>query len=453
MLNDAEYDIFDVVVVKDVSRFARNTVDLLTSIRSLRAQGINVLFVNNNQQTLGESEFVITLLGAMAQEESANTSKRVKFSKKINAEKGRVPNIVYGYNKTKGDYFNLTINETEAEVIRQMYRWYTEEGYGTAKIAIMLNEQGLKTKRNCKWSANAVSTILSNELYTGKIINGKQEVADFLTSTRVDRDEADWLIVEKPELRIIGDEQFQKACELMKSRNEQFHLNHKRQSNKYLFSTLIVCKACGWSFRRVTRTYKNTYIRWVCSKHNGQGVHNCPNAVTVDEEQLIQKLDEYFLTLLQDRTRVEQFLRRKLKEACRKHIDQDEQRKTIQNRLAKLEKQRKKYLELYADDLITRTELDEKLGGSKEEVARLEEELRQAQMADMTDGDVERIIQRVMEGRKDFVSVRRLNNALLKQLIEKIEVDEDGSVDVYLRLFSETEKLYWEDYTIKAGTR
>ena len=178
-----------------------------------------------------------------------------------------------------------------------------------------------------------------------------------------------------------------------------------------------------------------------------------PILLTVDEEQLIQKLDEYFLTLLQDRTRVEQFLRRKLKEACRKHIDQDEQRKTIQNRLAKLEKQRKKYLELYADDLITRTELDEKLGGSKEEVARLEEELRQAQMADMTDGDVERIIQRVMEGLKDFVSVRRLNNAQLKQLIEKIEVDEDGSVDVYLRLFSETEKLYWGDYTIKAGTR
>ena len=74
-------------------------------------------------------------------------------------------------------------------------------------------------------------------------------------------------------------------------------------------------------------------------------------------------------------------------------------------------------------------------------------------MADMTDDDMERIIQRVRENLKDFVSVRKLNNAQLKQLVEKIEVDEDGTVDVYLRLFSGGERLYWGDYTVKAGIR
>ena len=62
----------------------------------------------------------------------------------MNSEKGRVPNIVYGYDKTIGDYFNLTINEKEADIVRQIYHWYTEEGYGTAKIANMLNEKGLR---------------------------------------------------------------------------------------------------------------------------------------------------------------------------------------------------------------------------------------------------------------------------------------------------------------------
>ena len=71
---------------------------------------------------MGNSEFVLTIFGALAQEESANTSKRVKFSKKLNAEKGRVPNIVYGYDKTKGDYFNLKINVAEVAVIRQIYQ-------------------------------------------------------------------------------------------------------------------------------------------------------------------------------------------------------------------------------------------------------------------------------------------------------------------------------------------
>ena len=99
MLRDAEGDLFDVVVVKDVSRFARNTVDLLTSVRKLKGLGINVVFVNNSQESVGESEFVITLLGAMAQEESANLSKRVQFGKKMTAQRGRVPRTVLGYDR------------------------------------------------------------------------------------------------------------------------------------------------------------------------------------------------------------------------------------------------------------------------------------------------------------------------------------------------------------------
>ena len=77
----------------------------------------------------------------------------------MNAEKGRVPNIVYGYDKTIGDYFNLAINEEEAAVVRQIYEWYIKDGYGAAKISIFLNERGLRTKRNCQWSQNGVCRI------------------------------------------------------------------------------------------------------------------------------------------------------------------------------------------------------------------------------------------------------------------------------------------------------
>lgn len=106
--------------------------------------------------SMGSSEFVLTIVGALAQEESANTSKRIKFGKKVNAEHGCVPNIVFGYDKTTGDYFNMTINQREAEAVRQIYNWYVGEGYGGAKIASMLNDRGIKTKRGCAWSQNAV---------------------------------------------------------------------------------------------------------------------------------------------------------------------------------------------------------------------------------------------------------------------------------------------------------
>ena len=111
LMRDAKQGLFEMVVVKDISRFARNTVDFLQSIRALKALGIETTFLTANMTVLGNSEFVLTIFGALAQEESANTSKRVKFGKKLNAEKGRVPNIVYGYDKTIGDYFNLEINK------------------------------------------------------------------------------------------------------------------------------------------------------------------------------------------------------------------------------------------------------------------------------------------------------------------------------------------------------
>ena len=271
MLADAEHGLFDMVVVKDISRFARNTVDLLQSIRKLKSLGIETQFLTANMTSMGNSEFVLTIFGALAQEESANTSKRVKFGKKMNAEKGRVPNIVYGYDKIMGDYFNLTINQEEAAVIRQMYQWYNQEGYGVSKIAAMLNDRGYKTKRGCQWTQNAVCRILTNPLYTGKIINGKQEVTDFLTGRRADKDESQWMVVERPDLQIIDPDTFRQAQEIMEARGKAFKVDKERQSNKFLFSTLIKCKECGWSFRRIVRNYKNTYIRWVLRPQRKRG--------------------------------------------------------------------------------------------------------------------------------------------------------------------------------------
>ena len=148
LLYDAKLGLFDMVVVKDVSRLARNTVDFLQSIRTLKGLGINTLFLTSNMDSLGESEFVLTLFGAMAQEESANLSKRVKFGKEISAKKGRVPQRVFGYDRI--DNFTLVINEKEAQIVREIYRMYIEEGLGCRKISIKLNESGHKTKFNCE---------------------------------------------------------------------------------------------------------------------------------------------------------------------------------------------------------------------------------------------------------------------------------------------------------------
>lgn len=437
LMQDARQGVFDMVVVKDISRFARNTVDFLQSIRELKSLGVETTFLTANMTVLGNSEFVLTIFGALAQEESANTSKRVKFGKKMNAEKGRVPNIVYGYDKTIGDYFNLAINQEEAAVIRQIYQWYIQEGYGAAKIANMLNERGYKTKRNCQWSQNATCRILTNELYTGKIINGKQEVTDFLTGQRAQKDETEWMVADRPDLRIIEPELFDKAQEIMGNRGRMFKVNKERQSNKHLFSTLIKCKECGWSFRRTVRTYKNTYVRWVCSSHNGKGADNCPNAVTVDEDELIEALETYFKELLREKGKVIRNVTQEFTRIYKAKHDNEHYEKELRDRLSKLGRSRQKYMDMYADDLITRQELNEKIGGSKEEIARIENELKLVEYNINKGDQLESIIRRTFSTIEDIVSVRDMTNAQLRQIIQKIEVDKDGNVDIYLRLLGD----------------
>lgn len=437
MMSDAERGLFDMVVVKDISRFARNTVDLLQNIRKLKSLGIETQFLTANMTSMGNSEFVLTIFGALAQEESANTSKRIKFGKKLNAEKGRVPNIVYGYDKTIGDYFHLTINQEEAAVVRQIFQWYIKDGYGAAKISTFLNDRGLKTKRNCAWSQTAVCRILTNELYTGKVINGKQEIKDFLTGQRAEREESAWNVVERPEMRIIDPETFEAAQKIMQSRGRAFKVDKERQSNKYLFSTLIKCKECGWSFRRTLRTYKNTYVRWVCSGHNGRGADSCPNAVAVDEDELIDVLQEYFSDIIQQKKRVIQYVVGEFQRVYKAKDENLEYEKELSSQLIKLRKSRQKYMDMYADDLISREELNEKIGGMRKEIERLENELKMVSFH-ITKGDqLEGILNTTFKEIEDITDVRQMTNAQLKRIIQKIEVDKDGNVDIYLRVLGD----------------
>lgn len=433
LMRDAGSHSFEMLVVKDISRFARNTVDLLQNVRTLKSLGIETLFLTANMTVLGQSEFVLTVFGALAQEESANISKRVKFGKKENAKKGRVPNLVYGYNKTKGDYFNLTINEREAEIIRQIYRLYLNEGYGASRIANTLNEQGERTKRGCRFSQNAICRILTNEIYTGKIINGKEEVLDFLTGTRQSKDSEDWIIMERPELRIISDEEFEQAARIMKSRNTVYSGKHKRQSNRYLFSTLIKCKDCGWSYRRVVRKYKNTYIKWVCSGHNGRGADSCPNSVVLDEADLIRQIDSYLHNMLKNETQLEKDIKNSFIKKYKSNNENEKYREELETKRQKYQCTRQKYMDMYADDLISREELREAIGDMKDKVAAIERELDFVNQNLENNDSLDNILEKNIREIKTVMSVRDMNNVQLKNIIDRIEVDHEGNIDVYVK--------------------
>ena len=437
LMQDAHNGIFDMVVVKDISRFARNTVDLLNSTRQLKALDIETLFLTANMTVLGNSEFVLTIFGALAQEESASTSKRIKFGKQRNAEKGRVPNLVYGYDKTNGDYFNLTINKTEAAVIRRIFDMYNNQGHGATKISIILNEEGIKTKRGSLWSQNAVNRILRNELYIGKIVNGKEEVADFLTGVRKQKDESEWKVTERPDLQIIDVESYKKAHEILAGRHQDFKINRERHSNKHLFSTLIKCPECGYSFRRVVHTYKNTYTRWVCSGRNVKGTGSCSNSTVIDEGELMESLQNYFTNILIQKPSIIKHVTKEFMAIYRTKDDNEQYEKELMDKLTKQQRTRQKYMDMYTDDLISREELREKLPSITTAIEKLENELKLVSYNLNKGNQLEEILNTTFNTIEDVTSLENMTNAQLRQILQKIVANPDGNCDIYLRLFED----------------
>jgi excinuclease UvrABC ATPase subunit len=379
----------------------------------------------------GGGEFMLTLLAAQAQDESHNTSLRIKFSKKFNAEKGKVPNLVFGYDKVNGDYFHLNINEKESETVRFIFRKYTEDGDGTLKIAQTLNAMGIKTKRGCEWSQNAVARILTNSIYIGKIVNGKQEITNFPDSKRVNKDEADFITVQNDALKIIDEKTFEKAQNLLEVRRTAFQTNKTRHSNQYLFSTLIKCADCGWSFRRIQRTYQNTYVKWVCSARNGHGTDSCENAVSIDENILIEELQKYFSSLLSNREHYiekakEEFLRSRKIDA-----DQNLKKETLEKELAQMKKKKEKMMNLYMADCISLEEFQKNTAAIKAEIPRLEYELQKLSIAPDKKA-FEKAIDSVFQNIENITDIRKLSNSQLKEIIREIRVDKDGHIDIYL---------------------
>lgn len=434
LMRDAQKGLFQMVVVKDISRFARNTVDFLQSIRQLKALNIETVFLTANQTVLGNSEFVLTIFGALAQEESANTSKRIKFGKKINAEKGRVPNYVYGYDKVPGDYFNLTVNPTESEVVKEIFTLYISDGYGASRIASILNDRGIKTKRGCQWTQNAIMRILTNQIYIGKIINGKEEIADFLTGKRDKRDESQWYILERPQLRIISDETFTRAQQILSKRNNAFQNAHHRQSTRHLFSTLIKCRECGHSFRRTI--YKDR-ARWVCCERNLHGKSACPNAIVLEEDLLTSKLTEYFAQIMDNKDVMIKNIVTEFERVYKNKNDNEEYGAELTQRKAALEKKRQKFMDMYVDEIITRTELNEKVRVIDAELEKINTDLTLTEYNISKSDLLETVLSRTFDDIAKITDVSSMTNAQLRRILNRIEVDKDGNIDIFLNLFSE----------------
>jgi len=441
MMIDAKAKKFDKVVVKDVSRFARNTVDLLQSVRELKSYGVQVDFLNNGEVMEGGSEFILTILGAMAQQESANMSKRVKFGKDITAKKGRVPNLVFGYDKIPDERYTLKINEEEAKIVKEIFESYVYKGIGTTKIAWNLNDRGIRTKKTkSKWVQTSIVRMLKNPIYTGRVTNKKSEVTDFITGTRKELPEEEWIVVERPEMRIISDELFNRAQELLEQRSNEFKLNNKREKTEYVFSTLIYCKHCGYSFRRIKRKYTADgpeYIRWVCSGRNSMGVNHCPNTTVIDEEELLNAIKIYLKSIIKNKKDFMKAVEKEFEKITKLRENNERSEESLLKEIEKVTVKKQKYMEMFQNEIINIQELKKYTNPLNEDIARLERELKLI-TSEIKEKDVlEKELNKTIKTVDDILNNQTITNAMLKTIIDVIEVDSDSNVEVRLKLLNE----------------
>lgn len=447
MVSDAKKGLVQKILVKDISRFARNTLDFLGVIRSLKTAGIEVQFITANMTTL-DSEFTLTILAAMAQEESANLSKRVKFSKQLSAKEGRVPSLVYGYDKVPKDRYGLTINETEAKVILRVFQLYVQEQRSSYQIARLLNEEGVPTKKGgkYKWSQTVICGILRNRLYIGEVCNGKSEVKDFITDTRVKYGEDSWIITQRPEFQIVPTELFERANQIRKSRSNSFHqfeddgkTIRRCPSIKHPLSNLLVCANDNYSFRRRVRAYAPSglvYTYWTCSKRD-YGGSVCDNTVKVDEKMMQKAIAEFLISLFQNREAIYKRFQEKVSRELSARYENEYNIDSLRSEEKKLLSDRDKLMDLYLAEKLDQTALQERVIGIEKRLKEVETLIGVYDQCDKTSIDIEKCLVKLTE-RIDENLGDMMNNAFLKSIFDRFLVYPDGRVEAVIRLDMDT---------------
>ena len=271
LLADCRKGKIDKVLVKSISRFARNTKDCLAALRELTALGVTVSFEkeNLNTETL-TTELMVSVSGSLAQEESVSISKNQRMSYQRRMERGEFITCCapFGYQLVEGK--NLVIVEDEAETVRWIYDRYLS-GDSIPRIAAALNEQGVPTADGAGWwHQQVVKKILTNEKYIGDALCQKTYTTSaFPFVKKENHGEVDQYYVEHTHPAIISKEDYNRVQALRQWRGERKQHTHP----DYLLKQKIFCANCGSVFSR--RVSQSGYMVWVCRKHDRQA-SACP---------------------------------------------------------------------------------------------------------------------------------------------------------------------------------
>ncbi|MEI3295944.1 MAG: recombinase family protein [Eubacterium ventriosum] len=276
MMEDAKNGMFSLILTREVSRFARNTVDTLQETRKLKSYGVEVYFTEDNIRTSDDTdgELRLTLMATLAQNESKKTSVRVKAGQKISFENGVLygNGNILGYDRVGRE---LVVNPEQAETVKMIFNMY-HDGMGCKQIAYELEKRGRVTSTGLThWQPGTISRLLRNSFYCGKIVYRKQYVPDYLEQKKINNyDEVDKIEITGKHEPIISEELFNDCQRRLDAKTvNRLRGKHAINPPKSAYARILKCQ-CGSNFeRRKWHKYKDGRIRYgfECYKQKNHG--------------------------------------------------------------------------------------------------------------------------------------------------------------------------------------
>ena len=393
MIDDASKGIFDLIVTREVSRFARNTVDTLQETRKLKKLGVEVYFTEDNIWTMNDDdgELRLTIMATLAQNESKKTSLRVKAGQMISFQNA-VPygnGNILGYDRVNREY---VINPEQAETVRMIFELYIE-GYGSRKLADELERQGRRTATGLsRWTAPAISRVLRNPFYCGTIVYRKEYVPDYLEQKKIKNNgEVEKIIVEGKHEPIISKEMFKKAEEIRVSHQQKSRDGITRGHRRPLtvWTDKLRCQ-CGHNFNRIVWSRSNGEKKYAfqcySQKSTGTVRHRLNKGLSIEgvctapvtqEWKMRLMAREVFDTLWSDKKNVLRIANELLEMSMEPEPGDNLNLgiMEVRNKISEAKARQDRLLELRLSDEITKEMFQEKSAAIDEEIFGFDDEL------------------------------------------------------------------------------
>ena len=463
MMSDALNGKIDLIIAKSISRFARNTVDTLNCVRTLREHDVDVYFEKENIHTLGLSnELFLTLYSAFAQAESESISENVKAGVRMKMKRGELVGkyAPFGYLYDK-ELNKLVIDESKKDIIIYIFEEYSK-GIGFRTITLNLNELGIPSPTGRKWCHASVRRVITNEKYVGDLRSGKYYSDNVISHKRkVNYGEKEQYFTSNHHEAIISRELWNKCQEILEKRSKIVKLDGNRDkfSRKYPFSSKIYCGICGERFIR--RSYKirsnnKEVAYWICRSYRNK--IECSNLLHYKQEELEDIFIKVYnkLTLNKD-TYINSFIK-KVNDTLLDNTDYKNSNK-IKEEISRLQNRLSNLIDLKLDNKIPKEILESKQLEITAQINELENKLISNQDLELTRKQKLEQVGNIVKILKEYPGLTKFNEDIFNNLVDRIiigEVLDNGEEDLYrIKFILKTGEMMKDNLpnnTLKIGT-